>query len=510
MLYKNPIIPGFHPDPSICRVGDDYYLVNSTFEYFPGIPVFHSRDLVNWKQIGHCISRKSQLNLMEGAPNAAGLYAPTIRYSNGVFYVICTNVTHGDGGGGNFFVWTKDINGEWSNPIWLDLPGIDPSLFFDDDGSVYYTGTHNIIYLCKIDLKTGQILREPKEIWEGSGGNNPESPHIYKINGWYYLLIAEGGTELCHMVTIARSKNIEGPYESCPRNPILTNRSKASSIKAVGHADFVQDQNGNWWAVCLGIRPISYPFRHNLGRETMLVPLTWDKDGWPIIGEDGFLADEIETSLLPTNPQYQEIMKDKNIIFKDYFQKPVLDLSWNFIYHPIDESWEIGPGGLTLFGNGVSLSEAKALTWIGRRQEHIECTASSLLCFRRDKNGDEAGLTIYMNNLHHYEMALTRLDGQNCLIFRRQIGSLWKIENVIPYESDEIELELQAVQGLYIFRYKHKGILTEIGRGEAQYLTTEVGGFFTGNYIGLYASGNGSECHNGATFKWFEYNGVNG
>ena len=225
MEYVNPIISGFYPDPSICRVGDDFYLVNSSFEYFPGIPVFHSKDLINWEQTGHCISRPGQLALRQGVQNCVGIYAPTIRYHDGIFYVISTNVTYGSKDDGNFIVWTDDSYGEWSDPVFIDLPGIDSSLFFDDDGKVYYTGAFdNGIFMSELEFsykydENGKVVdiscktvSEKKFIWYGTGGNDPEGPHLYKINGWYYLLISEGGTEFCHMITVARSRNIWGEY----------------------------------------------------------------------------------------------------------------------------------------------------------------------------------------------------------------------------------------------------------------------------------------------------------
>ncbi|MFQ9094250.1 MAG: glycoside hydrolase family 43 protein [Ruminococcus sp.] len=265
MQYQNPILPGFHPDPSICRVGDDFYLVTSSFEYFPGLPIYHSRDLVHWEQIGHCLTRDSQVHLVTGAPNCLNIYAPTIRYHDGLFYVIVTNVT-GDNHG-NFIITAKDPAGEWSDPIALPFPGIDPSLFFDEDGKVYYLGTDGGIYLSEMDITTGAAIGETHRLWQGTA-NNPEGPHLYKIDGMYYLLLAQGGTELCHMAVLARSESILGPYEPCPHNPVLTNIGQSLAIKAAGHADLVEDAEGNWWAVCLGIRPLAYPFRHNLGRET--------------------------------------------------------------------------------------------------------------------------------------------------------------------------------------------------------------------------------------------------
>lgn len=506
MKYSNPIIAGFHPDPSICRVGEDYYLVNSTFEYFPGIPVFHSKDLVNWKQIGHCITRNSQLTLRKGIPNCTGIYAATIRYHNGIFYVITTNVSYGGADDGNFFVWTKDPGGDWSDPVWLDFPGIDPSLFFDEDGKVYYTGTSGQIFLSEIDLTTGKQIGERKDIWVGTGGNDPEGPHIYKRGEWYYLFISEGGTEYGHMVTVARGRNIEGPYESCPYNPVLTNRSHSLPIKAVGHLDITQDINGYWWAVCLGIRVISYPFRHNLGRETMLLPMDWSDDGWPVMGRSGLLDESIETLLLTEEQESQ-----KEYHYFDNFNEEVLDFGWNFIYNSIEELYSLDQGkGLILKGNENSLSEADTIAWIGRRQEHHQCRVRTKLLFLCSEEGEEAGLTIYMNHQHHYEIAIMVIDCERRLIFRRQIGSLWKIEHSMLCESSEIILEIEASKEQYTFRYSMDGKeFFSFGQGEATYLTTEVGGRFTGNYIGLYAVGNGKKCKDEACFQWYSYKSLN-
>ena len=248
MTYENPILPGFYPDPSICRVGEDYYLVNSSFEFFPGVPLWHSRDLLHWEQLGYVLTRESQLPLVD-CRTSGGIFAPTIRYHDGRFYMITTNVT----GGGNFFVWTDDIRGEWSGPIWIDHQGIDPSLFWDADGKVYYTGTHtdengnNCIGQFEIDLETGAKLSETKCIWYGTGGKCPEGPHMYRIGNWYYLMIAEGGTEYGHMETIARSRSVWGPFESCPHNPILTHRNAHRvEFQALGHADLVETPEGKW------------------------------------------------------------------------------------------------------------------------------------------------------------------------------------------------------------------------------------------------------------------------
>ena len=260
--YNNPVIPGFHPDPSVCKVGDDFYLVTSSFEYFPGVPVFHSKDLVNWEQIGHCLTRESQLNLNKSRASG-GIYAPTIRYNKGLFYMITTNVSKG-----NFIVYTKDPAGEWSDPVWLKQTGIDPSLYFEGDKCYLTSNPGNTIYLSEINPLTGEQLTGSRAIWSGTGGRYPEAPHIYKKDGWYYLMISEGGTEYAHKVTIARSRNIDGPYESNPSNPILTHmnvNAQNNPIQGTGHADLVQANDSSWWMVCLAFRPQS-GLHHLLGR----------------------------------------------------------------------------------------------------------------------------------------------------------------------------------------------------------------------------------------------------
>src|SRR5690606_852005 len=270
----------FYPDPSICRVGDDFYLVASSFEYFPGVPIFHSRDLVHYRQIGHCLHRASQLALT-GAAASGGIYAPTLRYHRGLFMMTTTNVSSG----GNFIVTATAPEGPWSDPIWVAQDGIDPSLFFDRDGTAIYTTSSGGALQSRIDAATGALLSEPKVVWQGTGGQYPEAPHLYLREGWYYLLLSEGGTEYGHMVTMARSRSPWGPFEASPQNPLLTHRSWRSPIQAVGHADLVDTASGRWFAVCLGVRPNGYPPAYHLGRETFLAPVRWGDDGFPVIGD---------------------------------------------------------------------------------------------------------------------------------------------------------------------------------------------------------------------------------
>ncbi|CAK7198476.1 hypothetical protein SEUCBS139899_001137 [Sporothrix eucalyptigena] len=303
----NPIIPGFSPDPSMVKVGDWFFLVNSTFHMFPGLPIYASKDLLSWKQIGNAIHRQSQLSLSKADTRltplydsdkltevmacTGGLYAPTIRYYNGTFYVVCTNVIHAKPLEGqeprdtteNFVVSTRDIwAGEWSDLVYFQFSGIDPSLFFDDDGKVYIQGSaapgpYTKIKQFQIDLATGAALSEERLLWGGTGGIYPEGPHMYKRHGYYYLLISEGGTHEGHMITTARSQDIWGPYEACPHNPVLTAKGTDEYIRYTGHCDVLEDDQGQWWGVCLGVRKDAGG-RFIMGRESFLTRGQWDGD----------------------------------------------------------------------------------------------------------------------------------------------------------------------------------------------------------------------------------------
>ena len=287
--FRNPVIPGFHPDPSVCRVGEDYYLVTSSFEWYPGIPVFHSRDLVNWKQLGHVLDRPSQLNMVDTKPSM-GIWAPTIRYHEGKYWVVvtCKECKNDCDCGFNFFVTADDPAGPWSDPVYVrGAPGIDPTIFWDDGGKAYYVGsTHQLwggrrwhaedkIYIQEMDTETGETLSDPVYLTSGHATNAryAEAPHIYKIGEKYLLLVAEGGTWNMHAVTAFEADSVTGPYSPLHSNPVLTHRhlGNRAPITTIGHADLVQTQNGEWWSVMLGVRPIDG--NYYLGRETFLTPV---------------------------------------------------------------------------------------------------------------------------------------------------------------------------------------------------------------------------------------------
>ncbi|MBN1867936.1 glycoside hydrolase family 43 protein [Candidatus Sumerlaeota bacterium] len=502
MPYTNPIVPGFHPDPSVCRVGEDYFLVTSTFEYFPGVPIYHSRDLIHWRAIGHCLTRPSQLPL-EGAPSSRGVYAPTIRFHKDVFYTTTTNTS----GGGNFFVTASDPAGEWSEPIWVDQKGIDPSLLFDDDGKIYYTTNRN--KQSEIDVRTGKRLTEVRQTWPGTGGGWMEAPHLYKIDGLYYLLVAEGGTSRGHMVCVARSKDPWGPFESHPDNPILSNRRLPGPLQATGHADLFQAHDGSWWMVFLAIRdiPSGFPHMHLLGRETCLAPIDW-KDGWPVVRGGDTIGLEVDAA--PPGPLCPWPVAPT----RDDFDSPRLDLSWVSLRNPnpADRSLTERPGYLRLHGSAVTLDDVASPAFVCRRQQHFRFRAATLLDFIPREENEEAGLTVFANEKHHYEIALARIEGKRHAIVRRRIGDLTAIvAREAVGEEGPVRLEMSGDETLYRFSCCLPGEREPrvLATAMTRYLTTEVAGGFTGAMIGLYATGRGRPCDAPADFDWFDYAGEN-
>jgi len=506
--YHNPIISGFHPDPSICCAGEDYFLVTSSFEYFPGVPLFHSRDLIHWRQIGYCLDRAGQLPL-DQVRSSGGIFAPTIRYHAGTFYMVTTNIT----AKGNFYVTTQDPFGSWSDPIWVAQDGIDPSLLFDDNGRTYLTTTGfmsdpedtarkvPVIQQSEIDIVTGALLTKPRPIWGGTGGSFPEGPHLYPINGQYYLMIAEGGTEYGHLETMARSHSPWGPWESCPHNPVLTHRSTASPIQATGHTDLTQASDGSWWLVCLGIRPSGMPRAHHLGRETFLAPVTWDSSGWPHVGDGGHIALEMDGPHLPP-------VAWESPAGRDHFDAPQLGRAWNFIGNPDSASVSLTerPGWLRLLGNAKRLDDGTGVVFVGRRQEHFSCAVETAFDYDPACDGEEAGLSVWMNPRHHYDLSLTRGAGQRRIHVRGRIGSLATIVAEQPLPDGPVTLFIRADRYSYEFGFKTQGASEHVlATLESRYLSSEVAGGFTGVYVALFASANAQGCATPAFFDWFDY-----
>ncbi|HEV8217936.1 MAG TPA: glycosyl hydrolase 115 family protein, partial [Gemmatimonadaceae bacterium] len=438
--YLNPILAGFYPDPSITRARDDYYLVTSSFTYFPGIPIFHSRDLVHWKQIGHVLDRPTQLSV-DNRGVSEGIYAPAISYHDGTFYLITTCSTCG----GNFIVTATDPAGPWSEPIWLrDVDGIDPSLFFDDDGRAYivnngppvepprYNG-HRAIWFQEYDLRARRMIGPRKVIVNGGVdiAKKPiwiEAPHILKVDGRYYLICAEGGTADQHSEVVFRSDSVGGPYIPYSRNPILSQRqlspARPAPLTSTGHADFVQTPRGEWWAVFLGVRPYG-PDLTNIGRETFMLPVHW-RDGWPTILED-------TTATVPYSVEAPALSSDTagadptsgNFRVRDEFTGRELGPAWVMLRTPRDRWYDLtsNPGSLTLHARSIPLGIRAQPAFIGRRQQHASMTATTAMRYTPSRAGDAAGLVAFQSDSFYYFLGETMYDGKPVVRLARRAGT---------------------------------------------------------------------------------------
>lgn len=493
--YRNPVIPGYHPDPSVCRVGDTYYLVNSSFQYFPGIPIFQSKDLVHWQQIGNVLTRESQIPL-ERTNSTSGIYAPTIRYHNGVFYVITTNVSHG----GHFLVTAKDPRGPWSDPVWIKLGGIDPSLYFENGKCYMLSSPGTGIWLCEINPKTGEVLTENKLLSKGDGGRYPEGPHIYKKDGYYYLLVSEGGTELAHHITIARSKNIEGPYESNPNNPILTNCSllgQSKKIQGTGHGDFVQAKDGSWWLVFLAYRNYGGSY-HHIGRETCLAPVDWKTGEWPVVNGGLPIDEVVKANTLPSVPLERHVGADK------VYAPTTGAAEWIYLQNPIENNYlrNTAKGGnknwfVRLFPHGT-LTENNQPTFLGRRQEAANMTVETQVALDGEL---EAGLSVYQIHEGHLDFFVSK----DQVALRCKLKSIDYIVNSVPRtQGKSVKLRIRSNGDKYFFDYSLDGMnYAELASVNCSLMSSEVAGGFTGITLGMYAEGKTNGSY--ADFDYFHY-----
>ncbi|MCP0887027.1 glycoside hydrolase family 43 protein [Ligilactobacillus sp. WILCCON 0076] len=489
--FKNPIIKGFHPDPSICAVGKNFYLVNSTFSYFPGIPIFHSTDLVHWKQIGNALTRKSQVDLSNNE-DSEGIYAPTIRFHNGLFYIISSNEAHG----GVFIITATNPKGPWSDPTFIkDADGIDPSLYFENK-KIFYVGTHNNskgtkffgdneIYLVELNTTTLQFKGKVIPLWNGALRNVvwPEGPHIYKKGGYYYLLIAEGGTESHHSITIARSKELTGPYESNPDNPILTHRNMGNkyNVANVGHGDFVKAFTNDWYFVCLGSRKCENVV--NTGRETFLGHISWENN-WPVLNPGMGILEKYGKIFLPEN-NISEPRKTIN------FSNQKFDNRLLFLRNPKEEKYKFNiNGNLVMKSSNVKLSDLDSPTFIGLRQCSMFGTfeASFGEIHLLDS---ELGLTIYQNHKNNlnffvkkekigYSLNLAKFrDGTNQILLTKPLN--------ITVNKLIVKQNAQQTTFGYVLRNSQDYHWFNI-KVDTKFLSTEIAGGFTGCVRGIYIS----------------------
>lgn len=498
--YKNPIITGMNPDPSICRVGDDFYLVTSTFEFYPGLPIYHSKDLVHWKIIGYALDRPGNCP-MGGAGSSGGNYAPALRYHNGTFYISCTNYG-GKGTQGVFYVTATNPAGPWSDPVWIGNWYVDPSMMFANDSMYWVSPNNNGSFMVgTFDPVQKKFIKPLQIVASGLGGSSPEGPHMYKIGEYYYLMSAEGGTGYEHREVIQRSKSPYGPFEPSPYNPVISNMNKPESpFHAIGHADLFQLQDGSWWLVCLGIRPKGGQYQH-LGRETFLAPVRWTEDGWPIAGDKGNMLEEFPAPNLPEYNWEKEPVRDD-------FNSPKLGLQWNFLRNPYEADWSLTqkPGYLRLKGSKVSLKEKDSPAFVGRRQPNFNMVASTKLSFTPVAENEEAGLAVRGNDANHFSLLITQREGKRVVLFRKYLQDKTESEEYKEVPKGDVVLKISATELEYKLWFQPNGkkaIL--IGAAATKDISNEKIGGFIGAFIGMYASGNGSSNTNPADFDWFDY-----
>ncbi|WP_269715468.1 glycoside hydrolase family 43 protein [Caulobacter sp. NIBR2454] len=507
--YLNPILAGFYPDPSITQVGGDYYLINSTFAYFPGIPIFHSRDLVNWTQIGNAIDRPGQLKF-DGLRTSRAVFAPAIEHHNGVFYIANTCIDCG----GNFIVTAKDPAGPWSDPIWLpEFDGIDPSLFFDEGGKVWlvnngppegtplYEG-HRAIWIQEFDLAAIK-LTGPRRVLVNGGvdlAKKPiwaEGPHIFKRNGWYYLIAAEGGTAEDHSQTVYRARTLDGPFVPWERNPILTQRhlpaDRPFPITSAGHADFVQAPGGEWWTIFLATRPYADD-HYNTGRETFLLPVTWTDDDWPmILAGDATIPVVHKRPNLPPQPA-PKIPTHGDFTVVEDFEGKALPPYWLTIRTPKTAWWRLDGGALALDARPDAVGDLSAQpSFWGRRQQHTNMTATTTVRFTPEKNGDKAGLLAMQSDEHFYFLGLVRDGGRDVVRLERRSGQAAPVvvasAPVTLAPGAPLDLKVEARGGTYDFSYAAQpGRWTVLAKdADGRILSTKTAGGFVGVLIGPYA-----------------------
>jgi xylan 1,4-beta-xylosidase len=501
--YRNPILRGYYPDPSIERVGEKYYLVNSTFAHWPGIPIHESTDLVNWKLIGHALTNRDWYSF-DGLGISRGVFAPSIHHHDGTFYIINTLVD----AGGNFFVTAKDPAGPWSAPVWLkEIDGIDPSFFFDEDGKAYvlnngapegkplYEG-HRAIWMQEFDLRAQKPVG-PRRVLVNGGvdlSRKPiwiEGPHVYRIGGWYYLNCAEGGTGDGHSQVIFRSKSVWGPYLPYEHNPILTQRDlprdRPNPVTNAGHADLVQHHDGSWWAVFLASRPYRDSL-YNTGRETYLLPVEW-KDGWPVILAKGTPIPD----LVPRNAKSAKSAGDAapriTVAERDEFTGKGLRDDWLQIHVPRQDWFDLtsNPGMLTIRPLAVNLDAKRNASFLARRQQDLKFDAATRLAAPKT-SGIAAGLAAFQNEHYWYFLGVRRVADGVQVFLERRAGDDRKLYTSETVGAGALTLRIRGDGGAYSFQYDAgQGWQTLREDDDGSILSTEIAGGFVGTVLGPFA-----------------------
>lgn len=524
-IARNPILRGFNPDPSILRVENDYYIATSTFEWFPGVQIHHSKDLAHWELVHRPLNRVSQLDMV-GNPDSCGVWAPCLTYADDTYYLVYSNVRSFDGtwkDTPNYLVTAQDIFGDWSDPIFLSASGFDGSIFHDDDGKVWYTSMlmdhrkgkfFGGIILQEFD-KQSQVLTGPVyHIFEGTKLGNTEGPHIYKKDGYYYLITAEGGTEYGHAMTVARSRQIQGPYALHPENPILSSRDQPeAALQKAGHGDLVQTAQGEWYAVFLVGRPLFTHGRCTLGRETAIEKIIWPENDWPRLSH-GSTVPRLEVAV-PDLPQNGLTEKPA----RNDFEGPEPGIDFQSLRVPMTPDWvnlSQRPGFLRLYGR-ESLSSLHHQSMIARRAQHFHVQASTAVEFYPENFQQMAGLVCYYNTAHFHYLLITA-EGSKPVInmitcdkynFREPLATL------VPLEKDQpiylkVDLNREAIRFYYATNPDQWTAIGPVLDGSIlsdDYVRDEENRYrpaFTGTFIGICCQDlSGKKLH--ADFDWFEY-----
>lgn len=531
--FINPIIPGGHPDPSICKVGDAFYIVNSSFEYYPGLPIHKSTDLINWELIGYGLHREEQctdkVNLVD-VQSDGGIHAPTIRFNNGTFYIITTNVYYNEDTKTtdfvNFIITAKNPEGPWSDPHVLEgAPGIDPDIFFDDDGKVWYVGTHSPekpnfpgegeIWLQEIDIENWKLIGKRSYLWRGAcGGVWAEGPHMYKRNGWYYLMIAEGGTSYNHAMMIAVSDSVNGSFIANWRNPILTTRhlSYDNWVHSTGHADLIELNDGRWYMVALGIRG-DEERGSNMGRETHLVPVQWEKEPfewkdikyeWPVVAPQTGKVERFNP--VPFNNTSQK----RNASFVDNFDYTKLNLAWNFRRVPTKNMYSliVNKGNLRLYTNPNVIKERGRTSLIGFRQTESDFEYQAKMNFHPKSDNSEAGISIFQKDGNYFTLTVVKENNKYILQLKlAEPNSKPRIlkKQVISNYNKEITFKVKSENHNYSFYYSMNGVeFILLEETKANHILSKG---YTGAYFGVYATSNGENSIDYADFDWVNYKG---
>lgn len=535
-MIQNPILTGFNPDPSILRVGYDYYIATSTFEWFPGVQIHHSRDLKHWELICHPLDDRKKLDML-GVPDSGGIYAPCLTYDDGLFYLVYTNVKNLTGrfwDCSNYLVTAENIEGPWSDPVYLNGSGIDPSLFHDEDGRKwlvnvvlshkdggkagfpYWSG----IALTEYSAKERKLVGESRYIFHGSKIGTTEGPHIYKRNGYYYLLTAEGGTFYNHAVTMARAKQIEGPYEIDPENPVITSKYDCTlPLQRTGHADLVETPNGEWYMVHLCGRPLPSRGRSVMGRETAIQKVKWNEEGWLRL-EDGSHTAKTEVAMPVLHGGTEKVPQEDAIeIWRDDFDQEKWNVHLQSLRVPLTEdmySLKERPGFLRLYGH-ESLSSKHYQSFLARRQQHFCYEAETKVEFAPISFQQMAGLACFYDTMNYFYLYVSCDEKKH-----RVVNLLSNDLNNFTYALKE-DIEIPENGAVYLKvkvswasaqfsvsmdgqNWIQVGDVQDYSRLSDEYFKERGIERFTGAFVGICCQDFTGE-HRGADFDWFEYRG---